>query len=101
MKSALAQGLPWARRRFLSAPASAEEPADGTEASEGAAEALGDEPKGITVRVPVNSSSLYAVGHDPAQQVLEVEFLERGVVQYQNVPLEVCQEFQAASSKGT
>ena len=53
------------------------------------------------MRVPANSSSLYAVGHDPAQQVLEVEFLERGVVQYQNVPLEVYQEFQAASSKGT
>ena len=100
MKAALARGLPWAKRRPRPSAADAEEAADGLEPLENGGNDAGGGLKGTTTRVPVNSSALYAIGYDPTEQTLEVEFFEGSIVQYQGVPLEVYQGFEAASSKG-
>ncbi len=48
----------------------------------------------------VISSSIRAIGYDPAERVLEIEFRSGGVYQYFGVPPEVYQEFMGAPSKG-
>ena len=51
-------------------------------------------------KILVNSSNLIAVGYDPSQQVLEVEFQSGGSYQYLNVPSDLYQSLMTASSKG-
>jgi len=51
-------------------------------------------------RVAVNSSSLRALGYDPAGQVLEVEFHNGSVYRYEQVPPEVVQSLLEADSLG-
>jgi hypothetical protein len=53
------------------------------------------------LRSPVTSSSLAAVGYDPADQVLEVEFTSGSVYQYIGVPVAVYTELLAAPSLGS
>jgi len=51
-------------------------------------------------RTPVISSNLKSVGYDPKTRVLEIEFLNGAVYQYDNVPLEVYKGLMKASSHG-
>ena len=51
-------------------------------------------------KILVNSSNIIAVGYDPQQQVLEVEFQSGGLYQYLNVPGELYQSLMTAVSKG-
>ena len=52
------------------------------------------------VREPVESSSIRAVGYDPASRALEVEFRNGAVYLYRAVPSAVHAQFMAAPSKG-
>ena len=52
-------------------------------------------------RVPVSSSNLASVGYDPELRILEVEFLNRSVYQYLNVPGYVYSGLMSASSHGS
>jgi len=52
-------------------------------------------------RVRVSSSNLAAVGYDPDEQILEIEFLNGGIYQYYNVPEHVHRGLMAASSHGS
>jgi len=52
------------------------------------------------VRKRVRSSNVSAIGYDPEQAVLEVQFLDGSVYQYYDVEEEVHQEFMTAPSKG-
>ncbi len=96
MRAAIAEGLPWARRRR-----SNQTPI----ASAIATTAVSSQPADVivreTTRVPVASSQVYAIGYDAATRTLEVEIPNKDVWQYQDVPLEAYQKFEAASSKGT
>jgi hypothetical protein len=49
-------------------------------------------------RSPVRSSELRSVGYDQEQRVLEVEFSNRAVYRYFDVPAEVYRELMAAES---
>ncbi|MEL7561395.1 KTSC domain-containing protein [Stutzerimonas chloritidismutans] len=51
-------------------------------------------------RVAVNSSSLRALGYDPDQQALEVEFHNGSQYRYEQVPAEVVQALLEADSLG-
>ncbi|MCQ4305924.1 KTSC domain-containing protein [Stutzerimonas frequens] len=51
-------------------------------------------------RVVVNSSSLRALGYDPEQQVLEVEFSSGALYRYEAVPPEAVQALLEADSLG-
>ncbi|MBS66993.1 MAG: KTSC domain-containing protein [Pseudomonas sp.] len=51
-------------------------------------------------RVAVNSSSLRALGYDPEQQVLEVEFSSGSLYRYEAVPPEAVQALLDADSLG-
>ncbi len=51
-------------------------------------------------RVAVNSSSLRALGYDPEQQVLEVEFSSGALYRYKAVPPEAVQALLDADSLG-
>ncbi len=51
-------------------------------------------------RVAVNSSSLRALGYDPEQQVLEVEFSSGVLYRYEAVPPEAVQALLDADSLG-
>lgn len=51
-------------------------------------------------KILVDSSNLVAVGYDPRQQVLEVEFQTGSSYQYVGVPSELYQQLMTASSKG-
>ena len=51
-------------------------------------------------RVVVNSSSLRALGYDPEQQVLEVEFSSGALYRYEAVPPEAVQALLDADSLG-
>jgi hypothetical protein len=51
-------------------------------------------------RTPVQSSNVAAVGYDPASSTLEVEFLNGGVYEYQDVPAEVAAGLVSAGSVG-
>ncbi len=52
-------------------------------------------------RARVNSSSLRSVGYDPERRVLEVEFSNGSLYQYEGVPGEIVRELLAADSLGT
>lgn len=52
------------------------------------------------IRIPVTSSNLASVGYEPYQQVLEIEFRNRSVYQYFNVPLHVHAGLMSAGSHG-
>jgi hypothetical protein len=51
-------------------------------------------------RTPVTSSSIAAVGYDPTRRILEVEFLNGSVYQYDDVMLGEHRALMAAESKG-
>ncbi|QTF56872.1 KTSC domain-containing protein [Stutzerimonas frequens] len=51
-------------------------------------------------RVVVSSSSLRALGYDPEQQVLEVEFSSGALYRYEAVPPEAVQALLEADSLG-
>ncbi len=51
-------------------------------------------------RIAVTSRSLRALGYDPDQQVLEVEFRNGSVYRYEQVPAEVVQALLEADSMG-
>ena len=51
-------------------------------------------------RMPVSSSSIATIRYDIETQVLEVEYHNGGVYQYQGVPQETFEEFKNSSSKG-
>lgn len=51
-------------------------------------------------RVPVTSSSIAAVGYDPATNVLEIEFNEGGIYRYFAVPHSTHAALMAAERKG-
>lgn len=52
-------------------------------------------------RQPASSSNLKSVGYDPGGRVLEIEFQDGGVYQYDNVPKEVYVALMEASSHGS
>ncbi len=52
-------------------------------------------------RMHVISSDLRSVGYDPALRILEVEFHDRSVYVYRNVPESVYSALMCAPSKGT
>ena len=52
-------------------------------------------------RQHVNSKSLESIGYDAATAVLEVEFLNGHLYQYENVPAGVARELSEAQSKGS
>lgn len=49
---------------------------------------------------PVKSSTIKAIGHDPARQVLTVEFANGGTYEYQGVSAEQFEAFHSAESIG-
>ena len=51
-------------------------------------------------RNPVSSSNLASIGYDSTAQVLEVEFINRAIYQYYNVPSNMYEELKRAGSKG-
>ena len=55
----------------------------------------------IVDRVPVSSSTLASAGYDPELRILEVEFLNRSVYQYLNVPPYIYSGLMNASSHGS
>ena len=52
-------------------------------------------------RKHVSSSNLSSVGYDPDTKTLEIEFLNGGLYQYFDVPLNIYNGLMAASSHGT
>jgi hypothetical protein len=52
-------------------------------------------------RIPVSSSNLASVGYDLESRILEVEFLDRSVYQYLNVPSYIYSGLMSASSHGS
>jgi hypothetical protein len=52
-------------------------------------------------RRPINSRAIRSVAYDPQLLVLEIEFANRGIYQYDRVPPATYEEFCAAASKGT
>lgn len=51
-------------------------------------------------RISVESSCVAAIGYDPSQSLLEVEFTSGEVYQYPDVPEDVYQAFISADSIG-
>jgi hypothetical protein len=51
-------------------------------------------------RQRLDSSSLASVGYDPGRRVLEVEFLNGGVYEYEDVPEDAFHGLLEAESKG-
>jgi hypothetical protein len=51
-------------------------------------------------RQHVNSSNLKSVGYDPETKTLEIEFLNGGLYQYDNVPESIYNGLMSASSHG-
>ena len=51
-------------------------------------------------RDPVKSSNLASVGYDSESNILEVEFLNRSVYEYYNVPQRIYEQLMRADSKG-
>ncbi len=51
-------------------------------------------------REPVESSMIAAIGYNPDNQTLEVEFNDGNVYEYDDVEPEVYEEFMAADSHG-
>jgi hypothetical protein len=84
MKAAIDEGVPWARKRRLTSNVVP----------------VNIAATGITVRLPVASSQIYAIGYEPNSKILEVEFNDRTVYQYLEVSSEIYQAFESATSKG-
>ena len=53
------------------------------------------------LRIPVSSSNLKSVGYDPDRRILEVEFNNGDVYQYDRVPASVYRDLMSAGSHGT
>ena len=51
-------------------------------------------------RQPVASSNIKSIGHCGSSETLEVEYLDGGVYQYDQVPTGTYQELMQATSKG-
>ena len=51
-------------------------------------------------RQPVSSSYIRSVGYDPQGHVLEIEFQNDGVYQYEDVEQDIYADLMAAPSKG-
>lgn len=51
-------------------------------------------------RVNVQSSNIVSVGYDADDSMLEIEFKEGKVYQFNNVPEHIYEEFMSASSHG-
>jgi len=54
----------------------------------------------ILERIPVESSNLEAVGYDPNNGLLEIEFKNGRVYEYYEVPEYIYDELMSAESKG-
>jgi len=52
-------------------------------------------------RTPVTSSQIKSIGHDPENNLLEVEFNSGGVYQYQNFTSTHHEKLMGAESKGS
>ncbi len=52
-------------------------------------------------RTAVSSSNLASVGYDEASKILEIEFNNRSIYQYSNVPESVYRALMQAASHGT
>lgn len=52
------------------------------------------------IREPVNSSNLRSVGYDEEFKILEIEFKQGRIYQYNNVPLTHFMGLMNAASKG-
>jgi len=50
--------------------------------------------------IAVRSSNVAAIGHDPDDLILEIEFLDGSLYRYYDVPEEVFHDFVLAPSKG-
>lgn len=95
---AINEGLPWARRRRNNHPHS--DPGAMDLLPGRSSEITKNIPVGVTNRIPVASSQIFAIGYDETTDTLEVEFLTGEVWQYQPVPMEIYRNFETASSKG-
>lgn len=51
-------------------------------------------------RISVSSSNISSIGYDPTTQVLEIEFHDGSVYQYDGVPQPVYEGLMSASSHG-
>ena len=51
-------------------------------------------------RKPVDSSAIAAVGYDPENEILEVEFRSGTIYRFFDVPPEIHRDFLETSSKG-
>lgn len=51
-------------------------------------------------RQEVKSSNIKSMGYDSLNKILEIEFLNRTLYQYKNVPQEVYEKLMAAKSHG-
>jgi len=51
-------------------------------------------------REVIKSSNIRSAGYDKESQTLEVEFASGAVYRYKNVPQQIYNEFNTASSKG-
>ena len=51
-------------------------------------------------REPVASEAMRSVGYDPRRRVLEIEFVDGDVYQYQDVPPELHVDLMQAASHG-
>lgn len=51
-------------------------------------------------RTPVSSSMLVSVGYDATNKVLEIEFTDGQIYDYQNVPQETFNDLMSSTSKG-
>ena len=51
-------------------------------------------------RISINSSNISSIGYDPSTQVLEVEFHDESVYQYEGIPQSEYDGLMAASSHG-
>lgn len=51
-------------------------------------------------RIPVVSSNISSVGYDPQKSTLEIEFLNRSIYRYYNVPQSEYQGLMRAPSLG-
>lgn len=55
---------------------------------------------GEILMIPVDSSNIAAIGYDPLEHILRVDFLSDTTYHYHDVPSQVFNEFQLAYSKG-
>lgn len=51
-------------------------------------------------RVRVDSSNIRSIGYDVQRQILEIEFTNGGIYQYDGVPKSVYDRFMSSPSKG-